>query len=174
MNNKLRYSVCYYSLCGLIFFLAYLLQSIPGFLELGDGYKPLLLVGCVVSVAIFEKEYAGALFGVFAGALCDLNANTYFGFNAMMFMACGLAVGLLCEYLTQRNLRNCVCFAAVFLVLLCSVNFFFQMGIYKYEGAVVYWLKSTVGTTLFSLVFVPAFYWLFGKVHRRFEKYREG
>lgn len=172
MNKKLRYRMLHYSLCGLLFFAAFILQSTPGFLEVGS-FKPLLLAGCVVSVAIFEQEYAGALFGAFAGALCDLGANTYFGFNAMMFMFCGLAVGLLCEYLTQRNLRNCVLFSAIFLVFLCSVNYFFQLGIYRYENAGYHWLKATAGTTLFSVLFVPLSYWIFGALHRRFEKYKE-
>ncbi len=172
MNKKLRYSVIHYGLCALAFFFIYILQSTPGFLEFW-GFKPLPLAACVVSVAIFEQEYAGALFGAFAGALCDLTANTYFGFNAIMFMLCGLVVGLLCEYLTQRNLRNCVCFTAAFLVLLCSINYFFQLGIYNYPNSDFYWLKKTLATTLLTLVFTPAVYGMFAYFHSRFEKYKE-
>ena len=114
MNNKLRYSVMHYGLCVLIFFLLYILQSTPGMLEFW-GYKPLLLAPCMISVAMLEQEYAGALFGAFAGALCDLNANTYFGFNAMMFMLCGLAVGLLCEYSCVERVFSFVFFLGVYL-----------------------------------------------------------
>ena len=172
MNNKLRYSVMHYGLCALIFFLIYILQSTPGVLELW-GCKPLLLAPCVISVAMLEQEYPGALLGAFAGALCDLNANTYFCFNAMMFMVCGLVVGLLCEYLTQRNLRNCLWFTAAFLVVLCSVNHFFQIGIYNYANTGLYWFRKTAGTLLLTAVFIPFIYWLFAKLHKDFEKYKE-
>ena len=172
MNKKMRYSVMHYSLCALLFFFIYILQSTPGLLEFW-GYKPLLLAACAVSVAILEQEYAGALLGAFAGMLCDLNANTYFGFNAIMFMLCGLTVGLLCEYLTQRNLRNCVAFTAVFLVVLCSANYFFQFGIYRYPDAGFFWLKRTLGTTLPTVVLTPVIYWIFSLLHRKFEKYKE-
>ena len=172
MNKKLRYSMIHYGLCALIFFFIYILQSTPGFLEFWT-FKPLLLAACPVSLAVFEQEYAGALFGAFAGALCDLNANTYFGFNAIMFMLCGLVVGLLCEYLTQRNLRNCVCFTAAFLVLICTINYFFQLGIYNYPNADFYWLKKTLGTVLPTLVLTPPVYGLFWLLHRHFEQYKE-
>ena len=172
MNKKMRYSVMHYTLCALLFFFIYILQSTPGVLEFW-GYKPLLLAACVVSVAILEQEYAGALLGAFAGMLCDLNANTYFGFNAIMFMLCGLTVGLLCEYLNQRNLRNFMVFTAVFLVVLCSINYFFQFGIYKYPDSGFFWLKRTLGTTLPTVVFTPVIYWIFGLLHRKFEQYKE-
>ena len=172
MNNKLRYSVMHYGLCVLIFFLLYILQSTPGMLEFW-GYKPLLLAPCMISVAMLEQEYAGALFGAFAGALCDLNANTYFGFNAMMFMLCGLAVGLLCEYMTQRNLRNGVLFTAAFVVVLCSINHFFQIGVYRYPHTGLYWIKKTAGTLLTTAVFAPFIYMLFDKINKGFEKYKE-
>jgi len=172
MNKKMRYSVMYYTLCVLLFFFIYILQSTPGFLEFW-GYKPLLLAACTVSMAMLEQEYTGALFGAFAGMLCDLNANSYFGFNAVMFMLCGVTVGLLCEYLTQRNLRNCVLFTAIFLVIVCVVNYFFQFGIYNYPDAGFYWLKRTLGTTLPTVVFTPLIFWLFGAIHQKFEKYKE-
>ena len=172
MNNKLRYSVMHYGLCAFIFFLLYILQSTPGLLEFW-GYKPLLLAPCMVSLAMLEQEYAGALFGAFAGALCDLNANTYFGFNAMMFMVCGLVVGLLCEYLTQRNLRNGVLFTAAFLVILCSVNYFFQFGIYNYANSGLYWVKKTLGILLTTMLFTPFVYMVFSRLHISFEKYKE-
>ena len=172
MNNKLRYTVMHYGLCAFIFFLLYILQSTPGVLNFW-GYKPLLLAPCVISVAMLEQEYPGALFGAFAGALCDLNANTYFGFNAMMFMVFGLAVGLLCEYLTQRNLRNALLFTAAFLVVVCSINHFFQIGIYGYDNTGMYWLSKTAVTLLCSIVFTPFIYWLFAKIHKDFEKYKE-
>ena len=62
MNNKLRYTVMHYGLCAFIFFLLYILQSTPGVLNFW-GYKPLLLAPCVISVAMLEQEYPGALFG---------------------------------------------------------------------------------------------------------------
>lgn len=172
MNKKMQYSVMHYALCALIFFFIYILQSTPGILEFW-GYKPLPLAACVVAVAMLEHEYTGGLFGAFAGMLCDLNANTYFGFNAVMFLLCGVAVGLLCEYLTQRNMRNCVVFTAAFLVILCSVNYFFQFGIYSYSDAELFWLKRTLGTTLPTVVFTPLIYWGFGQIHKIFEKYKE-
>ena len=168
MNKRMRFSILHYGIYMLLFYLIYILQSTPGFLEFW-GYKPLLLAPCVVSVAMMEQEYIGGLFGALAGALCDIGANTYFGFNALMLLICGVAVGLLCEYLTQRNVRNCVLFTGATIGLVMVVNYFFQLGIYHYENASFYLLKKLAGVGLLTLVLTPLFFLLFSRLHSFFE-----
>lgn len=172
MNNKTKILALQYGFYALLFYLIYILQATPGVLSFW-GHKPLLLAPCVVCVAMLEQELVGGLFGAFAGALCDLASNSYFGFHAILFLLCGTAVGLLCEYLTQRNLRNCIWFTAGLVAVTVIIGYFFQLGIYHYPGAGLYWLWRLLGTGLPTLAFTPLFYLLFSRLYSRFITRRE-
>lgn len=172
MNNKMKILVLQYGSYALLFYLIYILQATPGVLSFW-GYKPLLLAPCVVSIAMLEQEYVGGLFGAFAGALCDLTSSGYFGFHAILFLLCGTAVGLLCEYLTQRNLRNCLWFTAALMLLVNIISYFFQFGIFHYPNAGLYWLWRLLGTTLPTLVLTPPVFLLLRRLNDRYLPRRE-
>ena len=62
---------------GLIF--CYVLQTTPGFLQI-FGVKPFLVIPAVIAIAMQEGEFTGALYGALGGMLCDMGANTFYGF----------------------------------------------------------------------------------------------
>ena len=54
---------------GAIFVFLYVLQCTPGFLEIME-VKPILLIPAAITLAMFEGEFIGGLYGAFAGLLC--------------------------------------------------------------------------------------------------------
>jgi len=172
MNKKTRAAVLQYCLYVLLLFLAYILQTTPGFLQFGE-YKPMLIMPVMVSIAMQEREFVGGLMGALAGALCDLTSNTYFGFNAAMLLVFGAVTGLLCEYLTQRNLRNCLLLTGLFLVLVSGANYFFQFGIWHYPDAGPRWILEILWTGLPTLVLAVPVFFLFRWLSARFAVMRQ-
>ena len=172
MNRKIKSYILQYTLYSLIFLFLYLLQTAPGALVV-SGYKPLLLLPAAVCVAMHDRELVGGIFGTVGGMLCDMSAMTYFGFNAILFLILGTAVGLLVEYLMQGTLLNALLFtlAALTLVMLCA--YFFQYGLWNYEGSQIILWKKMLPTILYSTLWALPFYPLFGRLSRLFAAQRE-
>ena len=85
---------------GLI--LCYVLQTTPGFLQI-FGVKPFLVIPAVIAIAMQEGEFTGALYGALGGMLCDLGANTFYGFYTLTLFLYGAAVGLMLIYLMKND-----------------------------------------------------------------------
>ena len=92
-----------YLVYGAIFVLLYVLQCMPGFLEIG-GVRPMLLIPAAVTLAMFEGEFGGGLYGALAGLLCGLSSPMLFGFDGMLLLCFCLASGLLVIYLLLLTL----------------------------------------------------------------------
>lgn len=88
--------------------LAVLLQNSAGGLTEISGARILIVIPLCVSVAMFERETTAALFGAFAGVLCDVSGGTD-GLNAFI-LAVLCAV---CSLFVSRIMRNNVLSALV-------------------------------------------------------------
>ena len=62
--------VCY----AVALFVCAALQTTPGLLQLGQA-KPLFILPLCLAVAVYEGEFAGALFGAVSGLLWDYTAS---------------------------------------------------------------------------------------------------
>ena len=90
---------------GLIF--CYVLQTTPGFLQI-FGVKPFLVIPAVIAIAMQEGEFTGALYGALGGMLCDMGANTFYGFYTLTLFLYGAAVGLALIYLMKNDRKTAV------------------------------------------------------------------
>lgn len=88
--------------------LAVLLQNSAGGLTEIFGARIFIVIPLCVSVAMFEREVAAALFGAFAGVLCDVSGGAD-GFNAFVLtVLCAV-----CSLFVSRIMRNNVLSALV-------------------------------------------------------------
>ena len=85
--------VCY----AVALFVCAALQTTPGLLQLGQA-KPLFILPLCLAVAVYEGEFAGALFGAVSGLLWDYTAGRTVGMLALELL-------LLCWF-------RCICRAA--------------------------------------------------------------
>lgn len=172
MNRKTKALILQYLLYSMVFLVLFVLQVTPGALVVA-GCKPLLLLPAVVCLAIHERELVGGVFGAIGGMLCDVTAFTYFGFNAILFLVVGTAVGLLVEYLMQGNRVNAFLFTLASLLIIMYLNYFFQYGLWNYEDSMrIFWLEM-MPTTLYSSLWVLPFFPLFGGLSRFFAAHME-
>ena len=70
--------VCY----AVALFVCAALQTTPGLLQLGQA-KPLFILPLCLAVAVYEGEFAGALFGAVSGLLWDYTAGRTMGMLAL-------------------------------------------------------------------------------------------
>lgn len=132
-----------------VFFFA--LQVTPGLFAIG-GARPMLLVGLAVSFAFYEDALAGGIFGAVCGYLCDFYGYDVMGFYTVMLFLCCVAVGVLASSYVTTSVVNCA--AAVFatMLLIQLVSFFFQLVLWRHEGAGSYLLSHVLPITIYTAV----------------------
>lgn len=103
-----------------------ILQNTRGFFPEPFGVRALLLIPTVVCIGMFEREYAGAMFGIFAGALWDVTTPTGDGYNAFVLMSFAVIAGLLIKYLMRNHMLTAfiLCTAAILIYVGLYVLFF--------------------------------------------------
>jgi rod shape-determining protein MreD len=146
--------VVYAVLCILISAVAYF----PSFPRVG-GVAPLLAVPCVVGIAMYEGENAGAAYGIFFGLLWDMQSGRAFGFNALLLMIAGIVIGLLVQYLFSNSLFAAVLFTLVTLLLIELITWFFFCYMTGAGQFTFYFLRVILPTAGYTLPFIlPVYY----------------
>lgn len=159
-QKTLRLYILKNVLYTLLVLLCYVAQETPRLLTVA-GVRPVVVIGAVVAIAMVEGEFAGGLFGLLAGLLCDTAAFHFFGVASIFFLVLGTAAGLLIIYLVQSNLRSAFLITGSFALAYLFASHYFIYGIWGYEGAARLLLIQTLpsvlytalwGTLLFALV----------------------
>ena len=130
------------------------------------GVYTMIVPAVVIAVAMFHGPVWGAVFGLFAGFLCDMGYPE----TAVLFLTLlpliGFGAGMVAEYLVNRTLMAFLC--------LCLLGFvltgFVQMSrLWIFHGA-AFWplLGTALRQSIVSLPFaVPFFYISRGAARRR-------
>lgn len=84
----------------------YALEQAPALTVPVFEIRPCLMICAFVMIALFEKEFIGALFGVFTGLLMDLAYGTPFGIYALLLFVLGSIVGVLSVYFMKINILS--------------------------------------------------------------------
>ncbi len=168
MGNKVYIHVIRHLFYVLLLFVCYVLQCTPGFFQLWEG-KPMLTLGVVVAVAMFEGPLVGGLYGAFGGLLYDVSGASLFGFSGILAMAVGVAVGLLTCYLVRNTWINGVALMAVSCLSVRLVEFVFQYAVWGYTG--VWWqlLRNVLPTVVITTLLFPISFWAVKQIHQHLQ-----
>ena len=143
--------ICY-ALLGL---LCAVLQTTPGLFQFGAA-KPLWLLPLALAVAVFEGEFAGAVFGAVCGLMWDYTAGRTVGMLALELMILSFAVSAVVQLYLKDTAQNFLLIAAgcAALVLACDWLFFYRMPGYSGSAQRYLWfvLPSAALTIPASLV----------------------
>ena len=143
-----------------------ILQNTPGWFPQLAGVRALLLIPLVTAVAMYERDVAGMLCGLFAGALWDMTSRGG-SFNAMYLLIIGYACGILINTVMRCN------FATHFLLTAAAVsvyNIVYWLWHYVFAG-----LDSKLGALLrfyipgivYTLILTPLVFWLVMLIERK-------
>lgn len=136
-NNRLRLALRHAVLVIFILTAALLQNTAGGILSQYDiGF--FLLIPLSVSIAMFEKEFAGMLFGLLAGVLWDISSPVTDGVYALFFTVAAFACGLLSHYVFRNSLKAAAFFTTVVFVLFCTVSLIFNCVLKDPSGAWYY------------------------------------
>lgn len=156
-----------YCAYGLLLLFLYILQTTPGLLEV-LGIKPFFIVPAVICIAMYEGEFVGGLFGAYGGLLCDLGSYTIFGFYSILLLIICTATGLAIIYLMKQNRLNAIIIGGGAMLALGILEHFFYYTMWGYEGVWLLLLTKMIPRVIYSLLFVPFYYWLFGRLREYF------
>ena len=109
---------------SLMLLVAATLQTMPGLFTIG-GAKPIFILPLCLAVALFEGEYAGALFGAVCGLLWDYTAGRTVGLLALGLLVLGFVASIIVRMYLQETSANFLLLVAGSALLLLSTDFLF-------------------------------------------------
>ena len=135
----------------------------------GEHVWLLWLLPLALAVAVFEGEFAGAVFGAVCGLMWDWLAGRTVGMLALELLLLCFAVSAVVQLYFKNSAANfaLIASAAALLVLTLDWLFFYYMP--GYSGAASRWLWFVLPTAALS---VPVCFPLFGVVRRIHEEFK--
>lgn len=152
---------------ALLILLAHLIQNTPGWFPAFFGMRAYFLLTFTVCLGLFEREIAGAMFGLFAGVLWDTVSPLGDGYHAFLFLLIGAACGLLINTVMRNNLITALLLntgAHILYAALYTVLFTVAQGI---DSAGWLFFRYFLPSALLSVLFTPIVYLLVRFVMRR-------
>lgn len=153
---------------GAVILVTALLQSTPGFFPSFFGAQAFLLIPACICIAMFEREISGLFFGLFAGALWDVCAPLSWGYNAIVLTIIAFACGALIKYIMRNNLVTAFLLCGCFVSLYCLLSWLLNIVFKGYSSAFYMLLTFYVPSALYTLIFLPVYYFLIRFISKKF------
>ena len=156
--------ICYV----LALFVCAALQTTPGLFRLGQA-KPLYLLPLCLAVAVYEGEFAGALFGAVCGLLWDYTAGRTVGMLGLELLLMCFALSVLVQLYLQGSTWNFALISMVTAALVLSLDwlFFYYMPGYSWAGS--RWLTFVLPSAGLTLLPSLVLFRLVRRIHEEFK-----
>ncbi len=151
----------------LILLLGGVLQTTPGFLQIG-GVKAVFILPVCLAVAVEEGEWAGAVFGAVGGLLWDLTAGRTAGLLAIGILLLCFGAALLLELYLRSNRVNFMLLTGVSCLVLLSMDFLFNYLMPGYARPGERFLSIILPTCVLTAAVSPLAWWLVRRATARF------
>lgn len=139
--------ICY-ALLGL---LCAVLQTTPGLFQFGAA-KPLWLLPLALAVAVFEGEFAGAVFGAVCGLMWDWLAGRTVGMLALELLLLCFALSVLVQVYLQGSTWNFALISTGTALVVLSLDWLFFYYMPGYSWALSRWLTFVLPSAMMTLV----------------------
>lgn len=155
--------VCY----AVALFVCAALQTTPGLLQLGQA-KPLFILPLCLAVAVYEGEFAGALFGAVSGLLWDYTAGRTVGMLALELLLLCFGVSVLVQLYLQVNPGNFAAVNTITALLVLSLDWLFFYYMPGYAGAALRYIAFVLPSAVLTLPAALLAFWLVQRIHDGF------
>ncbi|MCI2047440.1 MAG: rod shape-determining protein MreD [Faecalibacterium sp.] len=126
-RRRIRTTTVRWLLYSLTLLCAAALQTMPGFLRIGEC-KPYFVLGIALAVAVYEGEFYGALFGAVCGLLWDYLGGRTAGMLALgMMILCFFSSVIVQLYLKPSSVNFFLMNAGAGLILMSTDFLFFYL-----------------------------------------------
>lgn len=146
-RNQILKWVCY----AVALFVCAALQTTPGLLQLGQA-KPLFILPLCLAVAVYEGEFAGALFGAVSGLLWDYTAGRTVGMLALELLLLCFALSVLVQVYLQGSTWNFALISTGTALVVLSLDWLFFYYMPGYSWALSRWLTFVLPSAMMTLV----------------------
>ena len=155
--------VCY----AVALFVCAALQTTPGLLQLGQA-KPLFILPLCLAVAVYEGEFAGALFGAVSGLLWDYAAGRTVGMLALELLLLCFGVSVLVQLYLQVNPGNFAAVNTITALLVLSLDWLFFYYMPGYAGAALRYIAFVLPSAVLTIPAALLAFWLVQRIHDGF------
>lgn len=155
--------ICY-ALLGL---LCAVLQTTPGLFQFGAA-KPLWLLPLALAVAVFEGEFAGAVFGAVCGLMWDWLAGRTVGMLALELLLLCFAVSVLVQLYLQVNPGNFAAVSTATALVVLSLDWLFFYYMPGYTGAALRYVAFVLPSAVLTIPAALLAFWLVQHIHDGF------
>ena len=151
----------------LALFVCAALQTTPGLFQLGQA-KPLFILPLCLAVAVYEGEFAGALFGAVCGLLWDYTAGRTVGMLALELLLMCFALSVLVQLYLQGSTWNFALISMVTAALVLSLDWLFFYYMPGYAGAALRYIAFVLPSAVLTLPAALLAFWLVQRIHDGF------
>lgn len=144
---------------GLEIFLVYILQSTPALIPEIFGEKPMMVVVCVVSIALFEGDVTGMWFGLGAGLLLDTGSIAPFGFYGLILLVICFGCGTLVMYLMRNNMVTSLILGFIAVSVVSVVQWLCFASPHSANDAGFFVIHILLPRCIYSTALMPLFYY---------------
>ena len=152
----------------LALFVCAALQTTPGLFQFGAA-KPLWLLPLALAVAVFEGEFAGAVFGAVCGLMWDWLAGRTVGMLALELLLLCFALSVLVQVYLQGSTWNFALIGTGTALVVLSLDWLFFYYMPGYSWALSRWLTFVLPSAVMTLV--PSLV-LFSLVRRIYNEFK--
>lgn len=154
---------------ALILLVLSVLQNTDGFFPQIFGVRALLLIPAVVCIAMFERDLAGMLFGLFAGALWDMNAGGA-SFNALYLLAVGFICGTLINTIMRNNIITASILGMIFIPVYIVGYWFFYYIVGGLDMAGFMFLRYYLPSIAYTALFLPLMFIIVRSIEKHYSE----
>lgn len=151
----------------LALFVCAALQTTPGLFQLGQA-KPLFILPLCLAVAVYEGEFAGALFGAVCGLLWDYTAGRTVGMLALELLLMCFALSVLVQLYLQGSTWNFALISMVTAALVLSLDWLFFYYMPGYTGAALRYVTFVLPGAVLTIPAALLAFWLVQHIHDGF------
>lgn len=127
-----------------------------------------ILLPLTVIIAMFEKEFAGILYGILAGCLWDISTTTADGMKALFLALTGCACGLLVRYIMRNNLLSALVLCGAASLVFHAVHWIIYV-IPNTDGMFRALFLFYIPQILFSILAVIPLYFLLRALEKKYK-----
>ncbi len=132
----------------------------------GLSFPVLLLLPMGIAIAMAEKEFSGALYGILIGALWDLSSPVTDGLWTLVFPVIFCLIGLLTHYTLRNTLLTALIFTLVATCIYLFIVCLYGIGDYSGEILTALMKNQLIPSLITSLILCIPEYYLVARLAR--------
>lgn len=137
----------------------FMVQETPGLIPEIAGAKPIILIPAILSIALFENETAGMVFGLYGGLLIDFGAGGIMGFHGLILAVTCYIIGRMAFDLIQTNFLTAMIVALVCTGIIVFLEFIFFYILYNYSYVLYAFWAHFVPRFCYTAAVMPVTYY---------------